>query len=174
MNNELDKTFHKAKKIKLKTPYALETRVLAVLRDRKKEGSRFHIWRGIALAGWVGCLTLALVTLTKWDFYDFFPKYQIKIDQPAVVRIDLKPLEAEKAVYAQIELPEGVYFYSEKNPELIEKKRLLVAWTPDSKKRSFPFVIRGHEPGTKLVSVNLFDQENNIISQRHLRIKFLN
>ncbi len=150
-------------------PY-LETRVLAQLRERRKHGNSLVWWKRLAI-GTSAFSALAVALLVVWFVRG--TTYEAFVDQPFVVRIELKDLNQEKIAKARIELPPGVRFDIEQYPELKDAKTLTLHWTKQDSTGVFPFVLSATEAGLKTVKVKFFNAKDDVVAERvfNLRLK---
>jgi len=98
--------------------------------------------------------------------------FRAAIDTPFVVRVDVEELKAYQIARAEIELPHGVFFYSQKYPEIQDQRSLALAWNAEINNTQLPFIIRSSETGSKIVTVRFFDFEGRIVATRELKINF--
>jgi hypothetical protein len=90
--------------------------------------------------------------------------------QPFLVKVELKDLD-RGTNFASIELPEGVYFYSEKFPEVRNERKLEFAFQ-SIKSTQLPFVIHSDSKGEKEITLTFFDKEKKIITHKTIHIRF--
>ena len=147
-------------------PAFLKTRVLSHLKvqDRLKDKLRF--WQRV---GALSSIALMVVLGIVFFYEKPLPVYQATADEPFVVKIEVSPNYKEQIEYARIELPNGVSFYSNRYPELSEKRSLELAWQGSE---DFPFVIKSSLVGTQKVKVKFFGKDSKIIFERELNIRF--
>jgi hypothetical protein len=148
-------------------PY-LETRVLAQLRERRKQGSSLIWWKRLAI-GTSSFSALAVALLVVWFVRG--TTYEAFVDQPFVVRIELKDLNQDKIAKARIELPAGVHFDIEQYPELKDQKTLTLHWTKQDASSVFPFVLSATEAGVKTVKVKFFNDRDDVVAERVFNLK---
>lgn len=158
--------FEKAQKLPIESNPFMKTRILAELRVAR-EKKRSFIWKSLALASPV---FVAAVLILIFLFYG--PSFKANIDQNILVKIEISEMKNEIA-FAQIELPEGVYFYSKLYPQISEKRALVLAIDEGFVKGSIPIVVRSKEAGSKKLKVNFLDAEQKTVSSRYIKIDFM-
>jgi hypothetical protein len=163
----VDLVFNEARQMDLHPSPYMKTRILAELRDRKSRKQSVNLWKRVA----AGCFAMALGLLI-WTSTMKSTAFEAVVNQPYVVRVEMAELQTELIAGAEIELPDGVYFYSEAYPELKEKRNLDLAWNGNLNKPVLPFVINGEHKGIKEVKVKFFDRERKVIAERALKIAF--
>jgi hypothetical protein len=115
-----------------------------------------------------------MVFVVSLTFFHAAPKdtYSALTGKPFVVRLELEQLRREHVDYASIELPAGVYFHSDKYPDIKTQNRLEVAVAELGDLEKLPFVIRSDDGGTKQITISLFDKNKKLISEKKLGIIF--
>lgn len=139
------------------SPY-LKTRVLARLEERKETGRKLLFWRFAAAAGVVLAVLFALLPLNKQE------KFDSGVGTPFAVRVET----GGQIAVIELELPEGLEFYSAKHPEISGLRSLRVA---AGEKRSIPFVLKSDRAGEAEVKVRFFGPENTLIAEKNIRVK---
>lgn len=161
-----------------RTPVAaspfLETRILAELKTRKERHSwsrQLFIWRALAAT----CAALTLFVVSR----ELLPgsgkhTFQAQARQAMVVSVEVQSLESSPIAFAEIDLPEGVSFFSKAHPELAGQRNLMIPWSPEPGKAlaRFPFAIRGEKTGEQLLHVRFRDSSGALVTERALHIKF--
>jgi hypothetical protein len=164
---ELKQVFDGLRALPIEADPYLDTRVLAQLRERKRSGHSLAWWRRLAI-GSSAVSAVALALLVVWFVRG--TTYEAFVDQPFVVRIELKDLNQDKIAKARIELPEGVYFDIEQYPELKDQKTLTLHWTKRDSE-VFPFVLSATEAGVKTVKVKFFNDRDDVVAERIFNLK---
>jgi len=168
LSPEMKKVFDGLRQMPLEPDPFLETRVLAQLRERRGHGTSLAWWRRLAIgasAFSVLAVTLLVMRNVSGSSYEAF------VDQPFVVRIEMKTLNQEKIAKARIELPPGVHFDIEDYPELKAQAQLTLHWTKQEAGGVFPFVLSATEAGAKTVKVKFFDDNDVLVAERVFRLK---
>jgi len=149
-------------------PPHLKTRVLATLRERNRNSLKLRFWKVLACASSLACV----VAITLSFIQDPVPTYAAVTGKPFVVRIELEPFRKEGIRFAQIELPEGVTFYSEKYRDLENTRELKVAFAWNQNYANLPFVIRSSLRGSKKIRVRFLDESHHTVLEKMINLKF--
>lgn len=168
LEKKVKSVFEKARSLTYEPSPYFETRVLAELRDRKSRQHGLIFWKRVAFAASTACLAVFLYV------YLFVGTtiYNAEIHQAVAIRVELaKPAEGEIA-FAQVDLPEGLRFYSQRHPELQNQKQLQIAWDSIKDKKFLPFVVMADHTGIQIVTVSFYDSENALVAKKTLRIRF--
>lgn len=155
-----------AKNVNLPTsaPF-MKTRVLAILEERKN-AKKMLFWK------WIGFLSpVASVVAFVLFTYVSTPTFTADIMQPVMVKVELKQASDIEVAFAEIELPEGVFFYSAKFPELKDKRSIRVAWSA-LKANELPLVVSSNHTGKKTIQINLKGQDENKVGEKKIQILF--
>lgn len=158
--------FEDAEKISLSpTPY-LKTRILAEVRSSELEANG-KSWKRWAIVSPVAVAVILLITFLLWT-----PAFKVSINQHVLVKVEVKQIKDLKVAYAEIELPEGVAFYSDRYPEMNSQRILTLGWSPSPAKSHLPFIIQSSTPGTKTIRVKFFDESRTLVIEKSLKISF--
>lgn len=153
-------------------PY-LKTRILARIREEQSKPITFwQRFRIPALASSMAAVAVAASALwmTQGPRGEVFTA---AVSKPVVVKMDLKGIDT-KVAYAQVELSNGVKFYSRSFPKIEEQKSLDLDWKNREIPATLPIVVKAEEKGMRLVRVKFFDEGKHLVSERLLKIRFEN
>lgn len=166
--------FGKARKLPLSPSPYLETRTLAVLRERARGANKVGFWRRLAVGGSLSTLVLGTaltLLLVVGPLRDSEITHAMSPGHPFVVKVDVDSLKSHEIVRAQIILPEGINFFAKDFPQ-IEKLRVLdLAWRKTSESAPLSFVVQGVKDGIKTVKIEFFDKNNMLVATHTLKIK---
>lgn len=168
-NKKLEGMLEAARSTHVTTSPFFAARTLAEYRARQKDTFTLRVWKAVALTSLSLCFAF-VVSLTMR--HETSTPYLAAVAKPYVVKIQMAEFQEYNIVEAEIELPEGVSFYSKSYPELKEKRSLRIAWDAQTEQSVLPFVIQGAASGQKLVKVRFFDSNNQAVSERELNIRF--
>ncbi len=147
-------------------PY-LKTRILAESEALNESRKKLNFWRLVS--------TLALTSLVVTVLMTSFKRKSLNtlaLNRPYVIHVNFSDKEVGVIAAAEIELPKGVHFYSDKNPQVREmrKLRLPVGAQFDGRTR-LPFVIVADKAkGIKKIQVRLFDTNNNLVKENFIKV----
>jgi hypothetical protein len=149
----------------------LKTRVLAQLREEQRLDAQ-KSWGSIfkyLTAGLVSALALVVSyqTLVKNS-----GALRAQSSRPVALRLETKDLKAKGVSHAKIELAEGMAFYSAQFPEIQEHRILDLRLENDEIGQPLAIVIRSHETGSKSVKVQFFDDNEQVVAERIVKIRF--
>jgi hypothetical protein len=150
----------------IQPPPYMKTRILARFRELNRKAGVL-MWKKLIFAG--AALAILVVFGLKIFVYDFT---SANIGVPLAVKIEVNELKNSQIAFAEIVLPDGVMFYSQKFPEFREKRSLTLDWEIAVKNGHLPFVIEGGSAGRKVIVVRFFDLENKLIAEKSLKISF--
>jgi hypothetical protein len=169
IETQLKKLFARARELPVPQDPFLKTRVLGGYRSKAGKIEKSFAWKWLALAS--SALSLSLVA---WIYISSQSQiYKAAMNEAVVVRVEVQDLQKMQIARADIELPEGVHFYSQAHPELSAERSLSVAWNGAANQTKFPFVIKSEASGKKMVHVSFFDSHNKLVATRDLEIRFL-
>jgi hypothetical protein len=166
--NRIKALFEQARGLTYEPSPYLETRVLAELRERKHRHSSLLFWKQVALAASTACLALFIYV----TFFTGNGAYNAQVNQAVAVRIELVKTLSSEIALAQIDLPEGVRFYSRRHPELQDQRQLTVAWESLKGKSHLPFVVKADTAGIRTVRVSFYDRNHVVVTTKTLKINF--
>jgi hypothetical protein len=168
----------RSRQAELEVPPYVVTRAMARFRERRSE-RRLRFWKWLAILGPVTAASAAavilLAILPAGQLRPIEPSYAALAGQDVTLRIDIAASERGRLTYAEVELPNGVQFVSERHPEIREQRRLKFAVSDSffvSNPASIPFVIHSKSAGLKEVRVRFLDQDQVTVKERVLRIRF--
>lgn len=153
------------------SPY-LKTRVLARVRESAPERSYGFSFR----LAFGSIMSLALMIssasyINRIVHKDSAPNFVAVAQKPTVVKMDLKDLKIA-ASRAQVELSEGVRFYSQRFPDIKNKNQIDIDWKNQSAPSTLPIVVRSETGGNQYVHVKFFNDQDQLVSERVLKIQF--
>lgn len=152
------------------SPY-LKTRVLAELRAGAQRPQTIWSWLGTRWAAGAA-FSVAAVALGTFSFLTRDAGYQAVADQPVAVRVDMKEFKSKGISHARVELSKNIHFYSQKFPEVRAKESLELSWKDGLLPSTLPIVVESNEKGTRTVRVKFFNDENRVVAERVLKIRF--
>ena len=167
-NEEIIKSiFQEAEKLPMDSDPFMKTRILAELRIAK-ERKRSLFWKISAFASPAIAVALLLLILFLKS-----PSFNASVDKNILVKIEVKEMKSQIA-FAQIELPEGVHFYSKLYPEISKNRKLVLAVDDSFVKGYIPIIVKSEEAGSKKLTINFLDANQKSIEKRYIKIKFTN
>jgi hypothetical protein len=169
IEKQLQSLFARARELPVPQDPFLSTRVLAEYRARSRGPARPSFWKWLALVS-TAC-SLVLITRNYYLSQGFV--YSAAVNQAIAVRVEIEDLKHFDIAHAEIELPDGVHFYSKQHPEVFSEKSVTVAWNQGSGRTRFPIVIKSDISGKKTVRVSFFDSNDKLVATRDVEIRFL-
>lgn len=148
------------------SPY-LKTRVLARLREEKAR-SQVTRWKWVALFGSAFSMMLVAVVMLSLSESPFIAN----VGKPVLVKVEMENIRTEDVAFAEIILPEGVYFYSSQFPEMNDRRSLTLDWDSKFASGRLPFVIKSNRAGSGEVLVLLKDRNQIVTGQKKVLIRF--
>lgn len=168
----LEGLFAQAAALPLEPPPFLATRVAAQAAAKLRDRRQLSFWRRLS-AGLAACAAVAAVVVVVVVVGKRPPAspetLAAVVNKPHVVMVKLQELPALAS--AEIELPDGVYFYSESIPGLKEKRELRLAWSPGAKPY-LPFVVKGETEGARQVTLRFRGAGGELLEERRIEIFF--
>jgi len=153
------------------SPY-LKTRVLARVREAapaRSYGLSFRLAFGSLMS--VALMVTGASYINRVTHRVSAPNFVAMAQKPTVVKMDLNDLKLGTS-HAQVELSDGVHFYSQKFPELRNRNQLDIDWTNQAAPESLPIVVRAEAGGNQFVRVKFFNDQDQLVSERVLKIQF--
>ncbi len=157
--------FQEAQKQPLDSNPFLKTRILAELK-LAKEKKRSLMWKSFAF---VSPLVVAAALLIV--FFLQSSSFNAVINQNILVKIEVKEIDP-KVAFAEIELPDGVYFHSKLYPDISKKRTLLFVIDESFLGGHIPIVIKSEKTGSKKLKVNFLNSEQKSVEKRFIKINF--
>ncbi len=149
------------------SPY-LKTRILAEYRSRRQE-QRIRWWKfltlGSAAASAMVVAGLFLITQPKGA-------YVAQVDEKVLIRVEVEKLQGTGVKFAEVDLPDGVHFYSEKYPELKDLRSVTLAWNENMDMSRLPVVIQASEAGAKKIRIRFLNNDHALLKEQQVMIKF--
>lgn len=165
MKNSKD-IFNKLNALNLRAPEDLKGLVLSRYQKNtsiRKKLRRYHV------------LVIVLFVINLVTVQSLFKKDETAIIAKTdnIMTLKLHSNHELKGLYkAEVHLPKGVYFFSEKFPEIAQLTSLKLYMNDIDANESISIPLVGVNPGLKKVSVNYFDSGNNLLESRSLVIDF--
>lgn len=152
------------------SPY-LKSRILAVSDERLKEKDKTFIWKLTALISSAVTIALLVVNLSQYVRKD--QSNLARVNEPYVLHLTLSEADSSKVNKAEIILPEGVKFYSQKHGYLDGQRRMKLNLSAVHAGRvKLPFVVAAEKTGHKVILINLLDEDDKIIGQNSVKVTF--
>ncbi len=167
-DSNFEHLYKELRKEPIQAPDFVESQILARLRERQASRGRLVLWRFAAFA-----LTILLVSLGIFQLQQSQDGFEVEVNKPYAVRVPLTELNVSEFAEAEIELPEGVYFYSKTMEDLNTMQSLRVAWDDSFDREFIPFVIKSNIEGTKEVLVKFYSEDNKVLSQKKVKLQFI-
>lgn len=158
--------FRSDERAEFKPSQLLEVKVMAELDRLDSEVSKKR-WKWFAILSPVAVSALFLIFLNFQE-----PHFNVSVNRQVVVKLEVGDVKSLPIAYAEIDLPEGVEFYSERNPEIIKERSLMLAWESVVKNSHLPFVVKSSSGGMKRINIRFFDDMMNLVSEKSLKINF--
>jgi len=147
----------------------MKTRILAELRERQGK-RKLNFWKALAFAS--PALSLALVAGFWYAGLQNSANYSAHVGDHVLVRVEVEQLKDQGVRFAEIELPAGVSFYSERYPELKERRTVVLAWNDQMDVSHLPVVIQSQAAGAKQIKIRFQDSEHHTVKERQVTIRF--
>jgi hypothetical protein len=168
---KLERIFKSVREVEMEASPFLAARVVARLREERRAGRQLMIWKVISGAA----LTLAAVAVV-WNVRMNAPQTDKSalVAQAYVIHVDFDETEVAAVDHVEVELPEGVRFYSKtRAAELANVRKLKL---PISRafagRNKLPFVVQSSVAGERQFTVRLFDEANHLMRERLLTVNF--
>lgn len=165
MKNSKD-IFNKLDALSLRTPEDLKDLILS--RSQRDVSRRNKLKR-------YRYLIIVLLIINLIIISSLFQKDEAAIIAQVdnIMTLKIHSNHALKGLYkAEVHLPKGVYFYSERFPEIAQLTSLKLYMNDIDANESISIPLVGLKPGLKKVSVNYFDSGNNLLESKSLEIDF--
>lgn len=146
----------------------LKTRILASLMEAETRAT-LRRWRRWAILSPLAAAALVLCILVYRP-----AEFRAPVNTNILIRVEVEELRGSAVAYAEIELPDGVTFYSEKYPELKKARAIRLAWLDGYEADTLPIVVQASMPGLKPVKFRFLDRDGALLEERTLRIDFRN
>jgi hypothetical protein len=148
-------------------PY-LKTRVMARLEVRRRAGQKLLLWKWIACAS---TLALSLLILVP-GFRHGSAAFEAGKGSPFALRVEVTELPEAAVAAVEVEVPEGLHFYSARHPEISDQKILRIAFNSD-RKMGIPFILKSDREGAARVKVRFWDTKNSLLAEREIEVKIM-
>lgn len=121
---------------------------------------------------------LVSLILLIFLFHSMYKNHQYNKDvliaenlKPQSLKVSLDNSSNAVIEYIRIEMPLGVYFYSEMSPEIREKKVFVIY--PDKDSKEVPVLIKSEDTGIKELKVTFHDLNGQQVAEKIIKLKFL-
>lgn len=172
-NSEASEVLVKARSIKFEPSPYMKTRILAQLRENlteKKQRTQKFVWyRNIAILSVPVTIVLLVLTLRLAHDVHIAPAYQA-----LAIKVDIQKADEVEIAIAEIELPEGVTFYSQAHPQINTQRTLSLDWNKMGPKiSSLPFAVKANVLGEKKIKVRFFNKNKQLFQEQIIKFKFI-
>lgn len=168
-NSDAAEVLVKARNIKFEPSPYMKTRILATLREKNQRTQKFVWYRNIAFLAAPIMIILLVLTLRLTQDIHIAPAYQA-----VAIKVDIQKADEVEIAMAEIELPEGVIFYSQAHPQINEQKTLSLDWSKiGAKITSLPFAVKANVLGEKKIKVRFFDKNKQLFQEQIIKLKFI-
>lgn len=167
IQKKIQNIFHRAEGGFEASPY-LETKILALFRERTRSKKTLSFWRRFAIG------TSVLGALLGVGISLFVAKTSLPeafVGEPFAIRLEVRDLKKYKIAKAQIRLPAGVQFHLEDFPDLTDKTEVTLSWKNEEATQFVPFILKSDEEGIRTLTVVFFDDRNEVVAEKKLSIR---
>lgn len=149
------------------SPY-MKTRLMAQFEDMKKQKQVLWWQRWFFVAP----LTASFVLIISFVSIQMLSPQQsvLNLNQPYIVKADLRSFSEIPPAFVQVELEEGLEFSSKKFSKINEMRTIYLSWEQLAGKQYLPVVVRGIQKGTPKVLIKFFDQKNQLIKTESFQL----
>ena len=88
-----------------------------------------------------------------------------KTGEAVAVKVEMEGAKSSEIAAAEVQLPDGVQFYSRNHPEWGRQHELTFALEASIENSRFPFVIQSNESGTKVVRIRFLDSDGHVAQE---------
>jgi hypothetical protein len=127
-----------------------------------------NIWKLVAVLSNAALLIIAVLYFT----HSGEVIHSAETNRAFIVNVELEELKEQSILYAKIELPDDVFFYSKHQSEITKLRSITLAWDKIRDKVKLPFAIQANKQGLKSIQVFFYDENSNVVGQRSIRIRF--
>jgi hypothetical protein len=165
---QLNALFARVRAADIEAPPYLKTRVLAQLRDLKKQNRSLLFWKALSAGSLLGLLFLGALSFNLYQKSnsDGLTK------QAYVIHIDFNQADRDVVAKAEVELPEDVHFVSSKKEIREERTLSLPVDVKVAGRGKLPFVVTSDYSGEKEIKVRLLNENNELVREQILKLKF--
>lgn len=165
---KLNSIFGSLRESKIEPSPFLKTRVLARANEGKSLQNSLFFWKAISV-GSLFSLAAALI-LT----FNLYKKTQVDgiANQAYVIHIDFNDADKTSVARAQIELPNDVHFVSKSGKMRDQRSLTLPVAVKTLGKGKLPFVVSADVAGDKEIKVRLLDQNDKVVREQVMKLKF--
>ncbi len=131
--------------------------------ELKKAKSKTAIWMASAT------LSLAIVAGLAWTVIN--QGHAAQLGSHVMVRMDFQNMgKSSDIIKGEIELPNGVEFYSQQFPEIKDQRKLEFDAEGVFAQGQFPFLVRTTEKGVQEIKVKFYNSQNQVVAERSYKI----
>ncbi len=161
---------------KLRAPEDLANRIMVArvanqIEGEKSKASGVWFWKLSSALGAVATMTLLFLYSQEATTL-----HHASTHENLSVQIDIQDLQQElmanQVKYARIDLPDGVEFVSERFPEIKHRRSLVVKWSNENLPSEIPFLVKGTQTGSKILTVHFFGEGDRKVSTRKMKVRF--
>lgn len=149
------------------SPY-MKTRVLAHVREGRKQSSVLLFWKLLTAGSVVGMMMMGFV---GYRLLQKSPSDGLT-QQAYVIQIDFNQDDQELVAQAEVELPEDVQFVSSNKDIRAEKTLRLPVEVKSLGRGKLPFVVSSGISGEKFVKVRLLNDKDELVREQVLKLSF--
>jgi hypothetical protein len=92
------------------------------------------------------------------------------LNTPLLINVEVGSLGGHQSAIAEVELPEGVHFYSQNFPEIREKRTMRFSWYGSSP--SLPLIVTAEDEGIRIIKLRLYDPSQGTSREKTVSIQF--
>lgn len=146
----------------------MKTRLVAQFKERQNSQKSVLIWKFASAFSLAACGVLALVLVSKTS-----QPPKVVANNAYVIHLDFTAEDLKSVASAEVILPTPVHFVSTRNKEMKDMRSLRLPLRIAGEGRArLPFVVASSEVGTQTIHVRLFDENNNLLKERDLSVRF--
>ena len=164
-------SFSALKSARIEAPPFRKSRILAQLEGRKKASREVLFWR--LIAGVATCACIALVAFNSRSLFSSEGNESLYAMKPYVIHVDFGNEKLTGAMIAEVELPDGVKFFSKAHPEVskLTSMRMDIPDVIEGRSR-LPFVVTADRPGIAHLKIRIMDENNQLVRERVISVNF--
>ncbi len=156
------------------SPEVLAHTMTQVSKAKRKNPQHRNQYRSVMAFASASLAVAVIVTLSLTNTKNSIPSFNASTNQVVKITVQMEALPEAQIASVEISLPDGVKFYSNKYPELMEKQKLELAFDEDLKKAQLPFFIKADKSGHREVKVRFLDSNHNLVAERSYNFDFKN
>ncbi|MBT7609438.1 MAG: hypothetical protein HN576_06765 [Bacteriovoracaceae bacterium] len=148
----------------------IKTRILAELNSAKPISFLSFLkkpWVIFTEGILVASLLFVIISVNKSS------NFQAMVGQAYAINVELEKITDQSVTHIKIDLPENVEFYSKRNDSNVSKlKSLKISLSTFEAFDRIPFVIKAKENGLKTIKITLFNNKEEIVKNKIIKMKF--